>query len=64
MGSKVRSIVSQRCSGGKRQQEKKPARRGEEGHGSVWSARGDWGAGYCQQEVFRMVKGSKRGVGG
>ena len=22
------------------------------------------GASYCQQEVFRMVKGSKRGVGG
>ena len=50
----------------KRQQERKAARCGEEGR-RVLSARGDWGdcgAVYCQQEVFKMVKGSKRGVGG
>ena len=41
----VRFIVSKRCSGGKRQQERYAARRGEEGHGLLL-AKGDQGAGY------------------
>ena len=45
----VRAIVSKRCLGGKRQQERKVARRDE---AQVIGIKRSSGVGYCQQEVF------------